>query len=66
MLTKKQVILVTIGLGCLVDILLSTVINLITSGEWAEMMYSNPILAIVICILVYGGTYKYCKSNFMK
>jgi len=66
MLSKKMAIVVAIGLGILVDLAFAFVMLLVTGGEYGEFMASNPILYIPLCIVIYGGTWRYVKKNFTK
>ena len=61
-MSKKMRIMVTIGLGVLIDLLVSLVMNLITEGMYTEILYSYPIAAIVVVVLIYGGTWRYVKN----
>lgn len=61
-MSKKMRVMTTIGLGVLIDVLVSLVMNLITDGMYTEILYTYPIAAIVIVILIYGGTWRYVKN----
>ena len=64
-MSKKKAVLITIGLGILIDLLQATVFTLLTGGAYGEFLQANPVMYVPLLVIVYGGTWHYVKKNFM-